>query len=287
MNLRQLSSFLWVFSCHFPFNCLFLFRQKVNGFSVCKSKDYHIRVCNQHQQRDRLVLKSFQTHNRKNYPFLQTECYNDTFMDLIWIKLFGSKIAQAVKIEKEVHSYSELVEVSKHILSVGNAQEQRNCVKTVLMSLMPPFVRKGFKLFFPDSQWACEINAAITPAFFGWLVGRSSCIAGEVERSNSSKKTWKSTVQIERCRYLEQSQCKGLCTNLCKFPTQDFFTDDLGMPLYMEPNFEDLSCKMVFGQKPLPIDQDPVVQEGCFDQCWMGNAEITKRQCPQIPINGL
>jgi hypothetical protein len=37
-----------------------------------------------------------------------------------------------------------------------------------------------------------------------------------------------SGVQIERCRYLEESGCTGMCVNLCKFPTQTFFTEELG-----------------------------------------------------------
>ena len=41
----------------------------------------------------------------------------------------------------------------------------------------------------------------------------------------------------------------------------------MGMPLYMEPNFEDLSCKMVFGQTPPPLEQDDVMGQPCFKQC--------------------
>jgi hypothetical protein len=35
-----------------------------------------------------------------------------------------------------------------------------------------------------------------------------------------------------------------------KLPTQRFFTDTFGLPLTMNPNFEDLSCEMIFGQAP-------------------------------------
>ena len=35
-----------------------------------------------------------------------------------------------------------------------------------------------------------------------------------------------------------------MCVNLCKAPTQEFFTHALGMPLTMEPNFEDYSCQV-------------------------------------------
>ena len=33
-----------------------------------------------------------------------------------------------------------------------------------------------------------------------------------------------------------------MCVNLCKTPVQTFFTEELGMPLTMKPNFEDYRC---------------------------------------------
>jgi Beta-carotene isomerase D27-like, C-terminal len=50
-------------------------------------------------------------------------------------------------------------------------------------------------------------------------------------------------------------------------PTQEFFARDFGMPLYMEPNFEDLSCKMIFGRAAPPLADDPVIGQSCFSQC--------------------
>lgn len=41
-------------------------------------------------------------------------------------------------------------------------------------------------------------------------------------------KLLRSEVQIEKCRYLETSGCTGMCVNLCKVPTQYFFTSELG-----------------------------------------------------------
>lgn len=58
---------------------------------------------------------------------------------------------------------------------------------------------------------------------------------------------------------------QALC--VLQVPTQDFFTNDFGMPLYMEPNFEDLSCRMNFGQKPPPLEEDPAHTQPCFSQC--------------------
>lgn len=42
-----------------------------------------------------------------------------------------------------------------------------------------------------------------------------------------------------RCRYLEESGCASVCLNSCKFPTQRFFMEDMGLPLTMTPNYDD------------------------------------------------
>nr|GMC99885.1 beta-carotene isomerase D27, chloroplastic [Ipomoea batatas] len=57
---------------------------------------------------------------------------------------------------------------------------------------------------------------------------------------------------------MENSGCVGMCVNMCKIPAQDFFTNEFGLPLTMNPNFEDMSCEMVYGQPPPPYEQDPV-----------------------------
>ncbi|CAI5502687.1 unnamed protein product [Closterium sp. Naga37s-1] len=82
--------------------------------------------------------------------------------------------------------------------------------------------------------------------------------------------------------YLEVSGCVGMCVNMCKLPTQDFFTNDFGLPLTMTPNFEDMSCEMVFGQMPPPLSEDPALSQPCFAAlCSMAQPEADK--CPRVP----
>ena len=38
------------------------------------------------------------------------------------------------------------------------------------------------------------------------------------------------------------------CLNLCKAPTQAFFTQEARLPTTLEPDFSNLSCNIVFGQ---------------------------------------
>jgi hypothetical protein len=51
---------------------------------------------------------------------------------------------------------------------------------------------------------------------------------------------------------------------MCKRPTEDFFTNDFGLPVAMKPNFEDLSCTMTFGQMPNAIEKDEAYMQPCF-----------------------
>ena len=62
------------------------------------------------------------------------------------------------------------------------------------------------------------IQAFITTLGFGWLVGPSEVVEVDVEY-NGKPQVWKSGVHIKKCRYLENSGCVGMCTNMCKVPT--------------------------------------------------------------------
>lgn len=38
------------------------------------------------------------------------------------------------------------------------------------------------------------------------------------------------------CRFLEETNCVGMCINICKMPSQSFIKDSLGMPVNMVPS---------------------------------------------------
>lgn len=73
--------------------------------------------------------------------------------------------------------------------------------------------------------------------------------------------------------------CCRLLTHVLQIPTQSFFTNDFGLPLTMNPNFDDLSCDMIFGQAPPPLEEDPVYTRSCFvPQCSLA---ATVEPCPK------
>ena len=67
--------------------------------------------------------------------------------------------------------------------------------------------------------------------------------------------------------YLAESGCAAMCVNLCKAPVQAFFTEQLGMPLLMTPNYETLGCELVFGAVPPPLEEDVALSTPCLAGC--------------------
>jgi hypothetical protein len=65
-------------------------------------------------------------------------------------------------------------------------------------------------------------------------------------------KKLRSGVHIHKCRYLETSGCTGLCVNLCKLPTQYFFTEELG---YILPDMLYLSIQNFFSVDWLTLNK--------------------------------
>jgi len=90
---------------------------------------------------------------------------------------------------------------------------------------------------------------------------------------------------IEKCRFLETSGCVQTCINACKVPTQNFFKEEMGLDVTLQPNITDYrylltttnttiiintfinSCKFLFGIAPTSIDNDPISLSPCLSIC--------------------
>ncbi|KAH7668297.1 Beta-carotene isomerase protein [Dioscorea alata] len=219
-------------------------------------------------------------------PMGQKTQYKDGFSEKAFMSLFARKMGKFASDTKSNNNKSErgfwdwdyesFVDVSKRVMMGRNRTQQQVVVREVLLSMLPPGAPAQFRKLFPPTKWAAEFNAALTVPFFHWLVGPSEVVEVEV---NGVKQ--KSGVHIKKCRYLENSGCVGMCVNMCKFPTQDFFTNDFGLPLTMNPNFEDMSCEMIYGQVPPPFEEDPVSKQPCYaDFCSL--ATPSSPICPKL-----
>ena len=208
--------------------------------------------------------------------------YHDGRFDRLFIWLFSRKMAKAVGQSPRLRGYDGFVELSTKIMQGRNAQEQQALVAVVLKSLVPTQVLWLIRKLFSPTQLVCELNAWFATVLFDWLVGPCQVKAVEVSDQQGNVRRQNSGVHIKKCRYLESSGCVGMCINMCKLPTQRFFTEDFGIPLTMTPNFEDFSCEMVFGQDPPALETEAVYHQPCLQKQCATAAEEPEQPCHKI-----
>uniref|UniRef100_A0A0E0KY50 Beta-carotene isomerase D27-like C-terminal domain-containing protein n=1 Tax=Oryza punctata TaxID=4537 RepID=A0A0E0KY50_ORYPU len=216
--------------------------------------------------------------------------YEPSFADDFLLAFFRAKMVEEVGWDSEKPGYTGLIEVANRLMVKGkSALETEQSAVRVLRSLFPPLLLVLFKaLLAPiaNGQLASMMVARATALSCQWLMG--PCSVNSVTLSNG--KSLSSGVFVEKCKYLEESKCLGVCINTCKLPTQTFFKDHMGVDLYMEPNFEDYSCQFNFGVPPPPLEADKALKEPCLDICTnarrrreLGTGSSTDGlQCPQV-----
>lgn len=74
------------------------------------------------------------------------------------------------------------------------------------------------------------------------------------------------SLSIHFCVFIETG-CVGICLNSCKIATEGFFESNMGIPLAIEPNLEDFSCKFHFGKNPPPPYLDDMYKQPCLSKC--------------------
>jgi Beta-carotene isomerase D27-like, C-terminal len=207
--------------------------------------------------------------------------YNDNWIDRLFIWLFSRKISQALGAGTTVGGYGGFVDLSQQVTQGRNARAQQALIAQVLQSLVPAPVLWAIRTFSAPTRLVCVLNAWFATQMFIWLVGPCEVAMAEVDLPDGTVRSQSSAVQIKKCRYLVESSCVGTCVNLCKVPTQNFFTEKFGIPLTMTPNFEDFSCKMIFGQLASPMENDEVYRQPCLtDYCPTASAALAA--CPKL-----
>ncbi|XP_068658743.1 beta-carotene isomerase D27, chloroplastic [Aristolochia californica] len=214
--------------------------------------------------------------------------YKPGIIDDWFLGIFRRKMVEEVGWDSEKPGYDGLMEVVNHLMTKGQRDtEIEEAAVRILVSLFPSWLLELFKLLvspIAGGKVAATMVARVTAITCQWLMGK--CTVNAIELSNGS--SWKSGVFVEKCKYLEESKCIGICINTCKLPTQTFFKDQMGVPLTMEPNFSDFSCQFKFGVLPPPPEKDTVFQEPCLQICpnatrrreLRRNDETTR--CPKI-----
>jgi beta-carotene isomerase len=189
--------------------------------------------------------------------------YNDSFIDRLAINHLSTCVQVASGLMNNKSEYESLVEVTRAATQNFNPIRQREIVLQALDLAIPWQITNLIKRLLPsESKLAREFFAAFTTVFFAWLVGPN-----EVKESELNGRREKNVVHIKKCRFLEESNCVGMCVNLCKMPSQIFIKESMGMSVNMVPNFDDMSCEMIFGEDPPAPADDPALKQPCYRLC--------------------
>lgn len=204
--------------------------------------------------------------------------YQDSLLDQLLLSLFRKLVTQHTGgITSDQEGIAGLLEQGRtYMLQPKQTPEaQHRMVRSTLASLMTPVLPPFYRIFMAGivppvgSKWdgqqlgpwfyAPALTALVTPTFFGFLGGPS--------RPNRRRDGHAGGLVVEKCKFLQESGCKGLCLHQCKLPAQQFFQDELGLALTVEPNFVTQECQWSFGQVPVPVADDPTFPRGCLVGC--------------------
>ncbi|XP_058188364.1 beta-carotene isomerase D27, chloroplastic isoform X1 [Rhododendron vialii] len=194
--------------------------------------------------------------------------YRPGIFDDLFLNLFRNRMVNEVGWDSEKPGYDGLIEVANRLMMRRSNSETKEAAVRILRALFPPLLLELYQMLIAPLQGgkvAAIMVARVTALSCQWLMG--PCAVNNVDLPDGS--SLRSGVFVERCKYLEESQCVGICINTCKLPTQTFFKDYMGVPLLMEPNFSDYSCQLQFkfGVLPPRPEDDNALNEPCLEIC--------------------
>lgn len=227
--------------------------------------------------------------------------YSESIVDKVLLNIFRRIVRREINFKSSTKGIRGLLEEGRHYMlsEEGTPENQHKFVKNTLAKLMTPALPPFYRLFMAgivpsaergDPDWLVSITdsiraslpeslkekskpgkqlgplfyapaltSVVTPPLMNFLLGPS--------HTNRRKDGQLGGMVVEKCKFLQESGCKGLCLHQCKIPAQEFFSETLGVPLTVSPNFETQECQWSWGEVPLPADQDPTFPSGCLAGC--------------------
>lgn len=232
---------------------------------------------------------------------LPNQTYPESILDTILLSIFRGLVQKEIKWKSDTPGIPGLLDEGRHFMlsANGTAENQHTFVRNTLAGLMTPILPPFYRIFMSgiipsrergDPNWLVEasdtvinnlpkfiqskitpgkqlgpwfyapfLTSFVTPTFLNFLVGPS--------KPNRRKDGQLGGLLVEKCKFLQESGCKGLCLHQCKLPAQQFFASELGLQLTVSPNFETQECQWSWGEAPLPVDLDPSFPSGCLAGC--------------------
>lgn len=256
---------------------------------------------------DLAYLNSLEEAELVESSTLQNTTFSESLLDNTLLAIFRGMVQKEVGYKSPTQGIKGLLDEGRtYMLSdEGTKENQHKMVRTVLGGLLTPFLPPFYRIFMagivpckengdpellisifaginrlmvgdvkkesegplPPGKsvfggplfYAPFLTSVVTPPFLQFLVGPS--------RTNYRKDGKLGGIVVEKCKFLQESGCKGLCLHQCKLPAQQFFADTLKLPVTVAPNFATQECQWSWGEEPLPPEQDPAWPKGCLVDC--------------------
>ena len=197
-------------------------------------------------------------------------------MDTLFLVVFRRALAQHTDGPDSTRPWTDFRGITE-LAARLNQQHKTNqthihwAARQTLQSLFPSWMPSQYAKLFskPFPGFAARMNAWATYVAGTWLMG--PCQVNDIilvdPATGDEMIGRRQGLLVERCRFLEESQCASVCVNSCKIPTQDFFLHDMGLPLTMEPNYETFECQFSFGKLPTVETELLATSTPCLQAC--------------------
>lgn len=190
-------------------------------------------------------------------------------VDAIFLSIFRTKMAEKVGLDSKLpkNDYNGLLELTTALNSrYSDRTEVQKTAQNVLRALFPSWLPGAFNWMFakPFPKFSAKMNAWATWVAGTWLMGECEINDCEIDGGGIGENQG---LLVKRCRFMEDSGCASICVNSCKIPTQNFFNDDMGLPLTMTPDYETGECQFSFGLTPTTESESLAKNTPCLTRC--------------------
>lgn len=205
------------------------------------------------------------------------------WLDTLLLTIFRNKLAEQVMgdltdstgsssstplaaVLAEPANYTQIVQLAAAMNArFSDPVTVQTCAQTVLRNMFPSWLPPQYAALFsrPFPAFAARMNARATATAGVWLMGE--CHVNDVPLTTAWGRG--QGVLVTRCRFLEESGCASVCVNSCQIPTQNFFKQNMGLPLTMEPDYATGSCQFTFGRTPDLATTKAATSIPCLTRC--------------------
>jgi len=195
-------------------------------------------------------------------------------IDRLFLTVFRTKMAEQIGTQYDSDlpkdDYQGLMELAGTMNVKYDKAEVQILSQNILLTLFPSWLPNAFGWMFakPFPIFSARMNAWATAVAGTWLMGECEINDCKIDGDNDDEKSGiQQGLLVKRCRFLEESGCASVCVNSCKLPTQQFFIENMGLPLTMEPDYETYECQFSFGLSPTALDELEAKGTPCLSRC--------------------